>query len=309
MKNSKLLEMFVEHVCSTRSLSDYTKAAYKNDLVQINKTLENGKLFIDLSPDDIISLLKKFDSSTSLKKSTIKRRIATLKQFYKWLSSNDYIKRNPIEKLQLTVRLPKQLPKWLSKKEISKILLCTEHITINPTPYKICLLKFIFNFLFISGVRVGELVNIKLQDVCIEEACILIHGKGNRERNVYLSGDNIKYILNMLLRKRYQLGIEDDYLLVLEDGRRVSSQYIRRYFKKAAQFSGIDKNITPHIMRHTTATQLVESGIDIRLIQRLLGHASISTTEIYTHVRDSSLMLALEKVNLLAKLGDVMKDN
>lgn len=307
MNSIESISMFIKHINSIRSLSENTIHSYKNDLMKIDKLLNNNLLCT--SSDDIEKLLYNMDSKLSLKKSTIKRRVATLKQFFEWLNENNAIQNNPIKNMKITIKLPKNLPKNLSKKEVSKIISHIQQEAIRWNLYINYVLLFIFNFLFISGIRIGELINIKMQDICVDESFILIHGKGDQQRKVYLSCDKIKCILNKFLMERSKNCINSNYLFIFEDGRRMTSQYIRRRLKQIAKSAGIQKNITPHMFRHTAATQLLESGVDIRFVQKLLGHACITTTQIYTQVSDTSLQFALEKADLLTKLRNAVIDN
>jgi len=299
---------FIEYISSTKSLSKNTIHAYQNDLIRVNEELSIKNLFT-ASSDDIIKLIHDMEYLSILKKSTIKRRVSTLKQYLTWAKENGIIQNNPIEHIKLTIKLPKNLPKNLSKKEITTILFHTQQIAIKDSSYINTTLLFIFNFLFVTGIRIGELVNIKIQDICIEESFVLIHGKGDKQRKVYLPGNRIKSILKEFLIERNKINAHSYYLFIFEDGKRISPQYIRRRLKLLSKTACIQKNITPHMFRHTAATQLIESGVDIRFVQKLLGHASIVTTQIYTQVSDISLQLTLEKADLLTKLGSAMKDN
>jgi integrase/recombinase XerD len=133
-------------------------------------------------------------------------------------------------------------------------------------------------------------------------AGLLVHGKGNRERHVFLSGKDAKALLKTYLKRRGQIGSTSDHLLLGADGDVWTPQLLRRRLGALAKRADISRRVTPHMLRHTAATQLIEAGVDIRFVQKLLGHASIATTQIYTQVSDSSLRSTLEKANTLDRV-------
>ncbi len=163
-------------------------------------------------------------------------------------------------------------------------------------------MAFAITLLFTTGLRVGELVAISVNDVSQSDGVIQVRGKGNRERQVFILKGEASTILASFLRRRQGLATECENLLVRADGQRISSQYVRRRLQRIAIDAGIDRRITPHMLRHTAATQLLEAGVDIRFVQRLLGHTSILTTQLYTEVRDVALRKRVEKADTLGRL-------
>jgi len=155
--------------------------------------------------------------------------------------------------------------------------------------------------LFATGIRISELVSIPLQNASVSDASILVRGKGNRERRVYLSSGQAAKVLTDYWERRKSIP-GADWLFVRENGCRITSQYIRSRLRAVATSAGIARRVTPHMLRHSAATQLLEAGVDIRVVQRLLGHSSIATTQIYTQVTDAVLRTKLDDANTLGRL-------
>lgn len=153
-----------------------------------------------------------------------------------------------------------------------------------------------------TGIRVGELVQIELQNVFINERKIKIFGKGSRERYVFLSDKELSQLLNHYIKQRLITEPTSDHLLVNSRGKSASTQFIRKLIKNIANSAHTQTHVTPHMLRHSAACELLNSGLDIRFVQRLLGHSSISTTEIYTHVTDNTLQLKIEEANIRGRL-------
>jgi integrase/recombinase XerD len=157
------------------------------------------------------------------------------------------------------------------------------------------------SLMLVTGVRVSELVNISCTDIDLDDRAVRILGKGRRERVVYLANERLTAFLGSYLRLRQRLAIGHDVLLFNRRGQPLSAAAMRDRLIKAARAAQIDTRVTPHMLRHTAATQLVEAGVDIRLVQRLLGHASLSTTEIYAHVSDTALKRAVVSADILER--------
>ena len=144
-----------------------------------------------------------------------------------------------------------------------------------------------------TGIRVGELANVRVEDLSLPNRCLKVQGKGNRQRLVYFLSAPLYRSLDRFLSKRQKIATPSERLFVTEAGLDFTPQRVRASLHELASIAGIDRHLTPHMLRHTCATQWLEAGLDIRYIQKLLGHQSISTTEIYTHVSDQGLREAL----------------
>jgi site-specific recombinase XerD len=152
-----------------------------------------------------------------------------------------------------------------------------------------------------TGMRVGELCKIKLDDLSPEGAVVRIHGKGARDRVAYVTDPGLRRDLQRLVAQRRKAGTAA--LFVNRYGSHMRPQSVRSKLRRLAKEAGLSRRVTPHMLRHTAATLLIETGVDIRFVQRLLGHSSIATTEIYTHVSDEALRVTLERADVLGTLG------
>jgi len=153
-----------------------------------------------------------------------------------------------------------------------------------------------------TGIRVSELVNIRVTDLDLYGGCIRVLGKGSRERSVYLPGHWLTDLCSAYLATRQRFGVTHDRLLFNRLGAPMTPSAMRNRLARAAQHAGLQQHVTPHMLRHSAATQLIEAGIDIRYVQRLLGHASITTTELYTRATDQALRSMINKANVLENL-------
>lgn len=257
--------------------------------------------------------LNHLNSVKNLKPATIKRRIACLKAMFRWAEDEGYISKNPFFGLNERFASPKRLPRTLSGHEMRNLLvtsreqlqfpndkdLSNKEITSRITKAKLedftCLVAI--ELLFTTGIRVGELVNISPLDLDIPSGTLIINGKGNRQRQVFITNNDLPILLISYLQLREKHGHNATTLLINSKGLNASTAYIRKILHHAGQRAGIKKKLTPHMLRHTTATHLLEAGVDIRFVQQLLGHQSIATTQIYTHVNNTMLKNVIEKLH------------
>lgn len=236
---------------------------------------------------------------------TVRRRLATLRLLFGWLEREEIVRLSVFHRLDLTIRAPHRLPRALDAHEIRALILRARYETQHPPTgdsYDAMLTNFTVVALFTTGLRVGELVTARLSHVSLADGSIRVAGKGNRERRVYFPGNRAARILERYLGSRRRVAGESDFLLVATDGECVTAQRLRRRLRTLAVRSGIERRITPHMLRHTAATQLLEAGVDIRFVQRLLGHASIATTQLYTEVRDQALWARLCSADTLSRV-------
>jgi integrase/recombinase XerD len=147
-------------------------------------------------------------------------------------------------------------------------------------------------------MRVGELVHLREKDLDLDEGLARVDGKGSRQRQVFIPGTRLPSLLRAYVVHRGSLPASSDALLVLDGGRTPSASAIRHLLRQLAADAGLSRPLTPHMLRHTAATLLLDAGVDIRLVQRLLGHSSIATTQIYTHVSDTSLRAAISRAGI-----------
>lgn len=297
---AKASEYFLDHCRVGRSLSINSLKAYAADLTDFSAFAGGGVLVDALSRETLRNYARWLMDERCLKEASVKRRMAALKVFFRWLEREEVLEITPFHRLDLVVRLPRRLPRGISADELKRLL---ETIGGEREGYPALLLRLAVVMLFVTGLRVGELTAIHLSDLDLEEGVIQVRGKGNRERRVYLSSPDLRRLLERYLQlRRRRVPIEAEELLITTDGQPATPQYLRRRLHKAAKRAGIARPITPHMLRHAAATHLVEAGVDIRFVQKLLGHASIATTQIYTQVSDSSLREALARADTLGRL-------
>ena len=309
---------FLEHCKYAKSLSHHTLDAYNQDLSDFLRFCGCEALSQDIGDQEITNYLGDLIRTRRLSPATAKRRLACLRTFFRWLRRRDVIDRSPFDDLELSVGSPRHLPKVLSRTEIRRIsaALRSRHAQGTPvrpphtanalatpdisdgrqTTYLAILL------MTATGIRVGELVNLRTDDFDLAAGAIRVRGKGKRERTVYVANAALLRLLKSHVSGRQEIAQVNDPLFVNMRGRPLTTQALRQRLRKAAQAASITRRVTPHMLRHTAATLLIEEGVDIRFVQRLLGHASISTTEIYTHVSDVSLKDALSRADTIGKL-------
>lgn len=238
-----------------------------------------GKSLEECTTDDIENYKHHLASRLNYSKTSQYLAIKALRHFYKYKNIQPLI--------NLTVpKRPKKMPNYLSEKEASRLIESSKSNLRD---------NLIVTLLAHTGVRVGELCSIKISDVDMDEGVISIFsGKGDRDRIVVMP-ENCRKLISDYLRERYRIGSDVDNLLVSRNGRKLDSTTVQRIVRKAAQEAGIRKKVTPHVLRHTFATAVLRNGGDIRFIQQLLGHASVATTQIYTHVDDNTLKEMYQK--------------
>lgn len=293
---------FLQHSRVVKSLSRNTLRAYESDLCHFAAHVE-GATVSSIGRDTLRGYGCALLDRHRLKPTTVKRRMATLKVFFDWLEREQLVTISAFQRLDLVVRLPKRLPRALSRDEMTSLLrAATKEVKSSREEHDAQVTQFVVFTLFATGLRVGELASVQLADVSAREGVIQVRGKGNRERRVYLSGRRAMDVLKSFLRARARVQVESDRLLVTATGRPIHAPHLRSRLAALAVRADLKRRVTPHMLRHTAATQLLEAGVDIRLVQRLLGHASITTTQLYTHVTDTVLRSRLAKANTVSLL-------
>lgn len=297
---SKAAEYFLDHCRIGRSLSANTLRAYSLDLARFVSFAEATTPLADIDRDTLRDYARSLVEESGLKMASVKRRIASLKAMFRWLEREEAIAVSPFHRLDLVIRLPRRLPRAISPDELRRLMAAIDK---KERGFAAVTLRLAVVLMFTTGMRVGELATVRLSDIDQCEQVIQIRGKGDRERRVYLVGQEPRRLLDHYLRARRQMAPEFETLLVTGRGRPATTQWLRHHLRAAAEGAGLPRRVTPHMLRHTAATQLIEAGVDIRFVQKLLGHANIATTQIYTHVSDQSLREAVTRANVLGRLG------
>jgi integrase/recombinase XerD len=284
-------EEFLTYCKFEKHLSEKTVKAYETDLLQFREYVTKI-----LTTEDVASITKNelrayLASLVHFKHKTIKRKIASLKALFNYLEFEDKIIINPFRKVRINIREPKRLPKVMDMREINRVFKCTyapmSEISAAGESSRFTTMRniVIIELLFNTGARVSEIANLKKEDINIDTGMLLIRGKGNKERVIQLCNKECLESVRKYYRNYCKL-IEnaEGHFLINRLGNKLSDQSIRGIVKNLTQRAGIDRHITPHVFRHSFATLLLERDVDIIYIKSLLGHSSIATTQIYTHV-------------------------
>lgn len=308
-------QRFIVHCESEKNLSKLTIRAYQGDLNYFVGIIGASCKLHDFSESWIERAVQKWSADPALKATTIKRRAACVKVFVRWLFRRRLISFNPLERIHLDIKIPKRLPRNLLTDEIRRLILAKPESMsdsarkrggsiLSRSDWDKLTARMAIEVLCLTGVRVGELVKIRLSDIDHDLRQVLVLGKGNRERHVSFP-DEVTTNRLQSYREYAALGFgqqDFDAFFLNGLGRPANEQYIRRVIRTFAKSAGLTRRITPHMLRHTAATQLLEAGLDIRFVQKLLGHASITTTEIYTHVADHVLRAEISRANVRERL-------
>ena len=290
IKVDECTTQFLNHCQYEKNLSPLTLKAYKLDLKQFKHFLIRNEHSLFIEELDKSCMKKYLQNLLKTKKAkTTKRKIATIKALFNYLEFEDIIELNPFRKMRIRIKEEFHLPKVLSISEI-KIILEAAYLRKNKInknqnrTYKAVIRDIsILELLFATGMRVSELCSLRKDEIDIENGNIKITGKGRKERIVQICNDEILTILNEY-NELFHNGNTDIYFFLNRDRKRLSEQSVRFMIRKYVNLAQIEKTITPHMFRHTFATLLLEEGVDIRYIQHLLGHSTLNTTQIYTHV-------------------------
>ncbi len=297
MNIKKQIDNFLFHCQYEKNLSAKTLKAYSIDLTQFYTFIVNHISNESLKKETIDQIdkfdLKKFIENLYAQKRktrTIKRKFAVLKSFFSQLEFEDIISVNPVRKIKINLREEKRLPKTISFSEIKAIFktlykLKESASDKNRYSYFEHLRNIaVIELLFATGIRVAELCNLKLSNIDLKQGFIKIIGKGDKERIIHFceqeTTDALKNYYDVFKQKIH----DKDYFFINKFNNRLSEQSVRFMINKFAKKLKIKRKITPHMFRHTVATMLHEADVDIRYIQNILGHSSIMTTQIYTHV-------------------------
>lgn len=324
MSEKNLIEEFLNYLRFERHFSPHTAKCYAADLHQFCGFLQDGggatipsapagvggqapatatiappatgsttRTFFSVQTDDIRRFLA-FLCDQEYSKSTIARKLATLRSFYKFCLKRGYVQANPMA----SVRTPKQekrLPKFLEEEDARKLLETPDVTTLLGARDRAML-----ETMYSTGVRVSELVDLNIEDVDFVGECLHVRGKGKKERMTPISPTALAWIRRYMDMRRADPranSFNQQSLFINKHGQRLSTRSVRRKLDKYLQIAGLDPSISPHTLRHSFATHMLNRGADLRSVQELLGHQSLSTTQIYTHVTTSRLKEAYDRAH------------
>ncbi len=272
---------FKQYLKLELSLSSNSVSAYLTDLEKLLHYCKDIDAHVErLSLNELLGLIK-WLNELGLGDRTQARIISGIKAFYNYLELEHVITQNPSELLE-TPKLSRKLPEVLDNQEIDRMLSAIDLSTKSGQRD-----RAIIELLYSSGLRVSEVTSLKINDILFEEDVIIVTGKGNKQRIVPVGSTALHHIglyLNHFRKPKKEAKTDDTTLFLNLRGRPISRVYIFKKIKELAKEVGISKNISPHTFRHSFATTLVEAGADLRAVQQMLGHKSITTTEIYTHL-------------------------
>ncbi len=288
---------YVSRLRAVRDPSEHTVRAYSSDLKDYTSFLALRKLCPEQA-DTVVAYAHHLLIERCAAPRTLRRRMACLRGFYKDQVRAGLLERSPFATLEMQLPLPRSLPRALNRSEASRLAIAARSVCHGPDPdLSKCAMPAGVLLLLSVGLRVSELIALRRSDYDADSGALRVRGKGRRERRVFVVDPNLRAIMASLANRA-----ADGALMSPGDGG-WSSQGVRRWLRGFASAAGITRNVTPHMLRHTCATLLLEDGVDLRFLQRLLGHENIATTAIYAHVADAGLRRALEGARLLATLS------
>ena len=316
------VERFLEYIESERNFSSHTVRSYNTDLTQFCQFLSGScesesptaaektdealparkrptprlrKILVNPAPTDIRAYLALLRNS-GCAKSTIARKLATLRSFYRFLMRIGTIDASPVAAIR-SPRADRRLPKCLDVEQVEALLEAPDARTLTGARD-----RAILETIYSAGLRIGELVALNLEDLDEFTGAVRIRGKGKKERLVPLGSKAVEAIDHYLVRKAAAFGrSRKGALFVNRFGRRISARSVRRNLDKHLLKAGIDLRVSPHVLRHSFATHMLNAGADLRSVQEMLGHESLSTTQIYTHLTTRRLKQVYDRAHPLSR--------
>lgn len=295
LTNEKTINEFLMNCKYAKNLTEKTLKSYKSDLMLFNNFNNND----DDIKDAILNYVK-YLLDTQHKITTIKRYLSTIYQFINYVYRKDS-QHNPIRDLDIKFKCDKILPKTISTHEMKKLFQCLyKKSQLNVTDFQKMQLTrdmALLDLISSTGIRIGEAASLQFNDIDLKTRLVLIHGKGRKERIIYLSCPETISNLKNWLHLRRNIINDNNYVFINRYNNPLSIHGIEDIFRKYRDAANINPYATPHFLRHTFATNLLSNGSDIRSVQEILGHSSISITERYTEVTQNQKIKMLKKYN------------
>ncbi|MFC1726230.1 tyrosine-type recombinase/integrase [candidate division KSB1 bacterium] len=316
MKLNEGIKKFLLYIQKERRLSEKTYISYSSDLQIFALWIDGEKDLSKISENLLVKYFTDIYDSDKYQDSTIKRRIAAVRAFYKFLEMKNHITSSPMTKIAKGFRVKRKLPKTLSKQEVGKLLVAPiierkmldreleirklSSQAIKRTEQAIedtVRDKAILEILFSTGLRLSELINLETERINFTDGTIHITGKGNKERDLYINSEDVLVALKEYYNMRIKKGSKTKKFFVNRNGKELHANAVQKMFKQYRVKAGIKKDITPHSLRHTLAVMLLEAGADLKSVQDILGHNTIATTQIYTLISPDSKKKVMLKYN------------
>ena len=276
---NEYIDKYLEYLLYQKKYSENTITSYEEDLEFFKKFLEENKVNLLKIDYAIIKRFYNYMDSLGFSKSTISRKVSSLRSFYKYLARNNYIAYNPFS-LTKGPKKDKLLPKFLYYNELEELFNACKLDNLYGIRDRL-----ILEMLYATGMRVGELESVKINDINFSDNSIKILGKGNKERIVYF-GEYAREILDLYLSKRKD---KCEYLFINNHGNKLTSRGISYILNKTIDKTSLNTKISPHMIRHSFATHMLNEGCDLLTVQELLGHESLRATQVYTHITNDRL--------------------
>jgi integrase/recombinase XerD len=290
MNWSDAINDFNDYLKIERGFSMNSISSYKEDISKFNKFIDNSKSPLEVSSDDIKEFLQKI--SKGMNSSSQSRIISGLRSFFEFLIFEKYISQNPLRLIE-SPKISRKLPDTLSIEEID-LLISNLDLSKEQGERNLAIIELLYG----CGVRVSELIDLKISDLFFNENFIKVTGKGNKQRLIPIGNITKQNVNNYLQNSRNKIKVVNafnDHVFLNRRGKNLTRAMIFTIVKNLAKKANFSKSISPHTFRHSFATHLLENGADLRTIQQLLGHESITTTEIYMHLDNKYLSEALNK--------------
>ena len=287
------IDDFLEYLLVIKKHSDNTIINYRVDILEFNEFMNNNLL--NIKKDDVANYLK-YLYDLGVSKSSISRKLSSLRSFYDYLVKKEIIDTNYFKMIK-NPKKDSSLPKLVKEDDIDKMFLIPNTRTWIGKRNLL-----IIRMLYATGLRVSELVNIKVKDINLSDRTIRILGKGSKERIVVFGINTLDALDDYLNLGRRQVDIHNsEYLFLNKDGNRLSSRYVRVIIDDIIAKASITMHVSPHMLRHTFATGMLNNGADLVSVKDLLGHESLNTTSIYTHVSDEKIRKIYDKAHPRAR--------
>ena len=297
------VQPYLEFCKFRKELDAKTLKAYRIDLRQFFEFVKCDAPRKAVIEDYITELHKRY------KQKTVKRKIASIKAYYNYLEDEEIISENPLHRIKLKFKETSVLPRTIPRDEIEKLLnyMYSSLTRQREFNYQYAIRDIaVVEIFFATGARVYEISNIQINCVNLNSGTIKIMGKGGKERIIQVCDSAVLDLLRKYYKLNKELIKKSGYFFVNQRGERYSEQSIRIMIKKYTKLSGIERNITPHMFRHSFATYLIEEGVDVSCVQQILGHSSIKTTQIYIHIaahKQAEILRALHPRNRMSIQG------
>lgn len=295
MNFDSALNKFLRYLKTEKQYSEHTSASYKRDIIQFKNFLKKEYDYLLNDVEKISPAVVREYLSTliveGLSRRSVARKLSALRSLFKYLFRQGNIQKVPTENINAP-KLNKPLPKFLTIKEINKLVGAIDTETIIGKR-----IFAIIETLYSTGMRVSEVVNLKHEEIQWQEGIVRVIGKGKKERLVMLGDVALARLKDYINDAEYDRGSPVEFIFRNKFGKKLNVKTVQTDISRLAKLAGINREVTPHILRHSFATHMLDAGADLRSVQELLGHASLSTTQIYTHITPDRLKKAYNKAH------------